>query len=67
MPHYHRANQAPPTLPRPPREPDLDDCCASGCEPCIFDVYQDRLERWEARCEAIRAAHRNGQDDPADE
>jgi hypothetical protein len=42
--------------PRPPVQPDLEDCCRSGCTPCVFDLYQDALERyrkelaaWEAR------------------
>jgi hypothetical protein len=44
-------------LPPPPREPDLDECCGSGCDPCIFDLYDARLERWRERCDALRAAH----------
>lgn len=44
-------------LPPPPTEPDLDECCGSGCEPCIFDLYESRLERWHQRCEAIRQRH----------
>jgi hypothetical protein len=42
--------------PTPPIEPALEDCCQSGCDPCIFDIYQDALERyrvalqeWQAR------------------
>lgn len=42
-------------LPPPPREPDLDECCGSGCDPCVFDLYDQRVERWRARCEAIEA------------
>jgi len=34
--------------PLPPVEPALTDCCTSGCSPCIFDVYQDAYERWQA-------------------
>jgi cytochrome-b5 reductase len=41
-------------LPRPPREPDPEDCCGSGCEPCVFEIYQERLERWRERCRALR-------------
>jgi cytochrome-b5 reductase len=41
-------------LPPPPREPDLDECCGTGCDPCIFDIYEERLERWRRRCDAIR-------------
>jgi hypothetical protein len=34
----------------------MDDCCRSGCDPCIFDLYEEAMERyrvllqaWEAR------------------
>lgn len=27
-----------------PHEPDRDDCCGSGCTPCVFDTYYDKLE-----------------------
>ncbi|MFM0627398.1 oxidoreductase-like domain-containing protein [Paraburkholderia xenovorans] len=37
-------------------QPDLDDCCHSGCNPCVFDLYDEALERyrtalaeWQAR------------------
>ena len=33
--------------PQPPVQPDLDDCCHSGCSPCVFDVYDAALERYE--------------------
>lgn len=32
---------------RRPTEPDQSDCCGSGCNPCIFDVYQKQLEKYE--------------------
>ena len=32
-----------------PLEPEQDDCCGSGCTPCVFDTYYDRLERYEER------------------
>lgn len=32
--------------PVPPVAPELEDCCGSGCNPCIFDVYQEALERY---------------------
>ncbi|WP_435106014.1 oxidoreductase-like domain-containing protein [Arhodomonas sp. AD133] len=46
-----------PRLPRRPVEPDLDECCGTGCDPCVFDLYEERLQRWRARCNEIRAAH----------
>jgi hypothetical protein len=51
--------------PEPPERPDNDACCHSGCDPCIFDLYDEALERWraelaawEAREAARRAASR---------
>ncbi|AKE06194.1 oxidoreductase-like domain-containing protein [Burkholderia dolosa] len=42
--------------PTPPEQPELEDCCQSGCSPCVFDLYDDALARyrialaeWEAR------------------
>jgi hypothetical protein len=42
--------------PVPPPEPRMEECCRSGCDPCIFDLYEEELERyriaraaWEAR------------------
>lgn len=55
----------PKPLPPPPREPDLDECCGSGCDPCVFDLYDQRLERWRTRCEAIEAENRAAGHDPA--
>jgi hypothetical protein len=34
--------------PQPPVQPDLEDCCRSGCSPCIFDQYEEALARYEA-------------------
>jgi hypothetical protein len=33
--------------PVPPVQPDLEDCCRSGCVPCVFDFYEDALARYE--------------------
>ncbi|KAM9327150.1 NADH-cytochrome b5 reductase-like [Gastrophryne carolinensis] len=30
-----------------PEEPILDQCCSSGCSPCVFDIYQAELALWE--------------------
>lgn len=42
--------------PQPPEPPDINACCASGCDPCIFDLhdlamdeYRQALRAWEAR------------------
>lgn len=43
----------------PPVEPELEDCCRSGCCPCVFDLYAEALERYEAW---LAEQARSGQD-----
>lgn len=43
--------------PRPPPQPDLDACCGSGCVRCVFDVYDEAVERYEARLKAWQTRH----------
>lgn len=45
---------APPT---PPREPEPGECCQSGCEPCVYDLYWEAFERYERALAAWRARH----------
>ncbi len=44
-------------LPKPPREPAPEECCRSGCYPCVFDVYEDALMRYEAELRAWKQRH----------
>ncbi|HXT05204.1 MAG TPA: oxidoreductase-like domain-containing protein [Casimicrobiaceae bacterium] len=53
---------------RPPRDdpppvapirPDNDECCGGGCNPCIFDLYEEARERYE---EALAAWHERNRD-----
>lgn len=30
-----------------PVEPNKEDCCNSGCNPCIFDIYEKQLKKYE--------------------
>jgi len=34
--------------PIPPVRPGIDECCRSACNPCIFEVYEEALERYRA-------------------
>ncbi|HEX7635939.1 MAG TPA: oxidoreductase-like domain-containing protein [Noviherbaspirillum sp.] len=34
--------------PIPPERPGDDECCHSGCDPCVFDWYAQALERYRA-------------------
>ena len=36
-------------LAREPMEPAQEDCCGSGCTPCVFDSYYDKLEDFECK------------------
>lgn len=44
--------------PVPPREPEAIECCGSGCAPCVYDVYWEKVAVYEAELEAWQA--RNG-------
>lgn len=33
--------------PQPPREPEPSECCGSGCDPCVYDLYWDALACYE--------------------
>jgi Oxidoreductase-like protein, N-terminal len=32
--------------PQPPELPDDADCCGNGCNPCVFDAYEEAMERY---------------------
>ena len=32
--------------PVPPVRPGREDCCKGSCDPCIFDLYDDALDRY---------------------
>jgi hypothetical protein len=44
-------------MPTPPQRPEPDECCNGGCERCIFDVYADAMDRYEAELAAWKARH----------
>jgi hypothetical protein len=31
-----------------PTTPAPEDCCHSGCDPCVYQLYDEALERYEA-------------------
>ncbi|WP_273428363.1 oxidoreductase-like domain-containing protein [Chitinibacter tainanensis] len=41
--------------PQAPHEPALEECCTSGCVPCIFDIYAEALHAYRAEHLAWRA------------
>ncbi|KAJ2731623.1 NADH-cytochrome b5 reductase-like [Coemansia sp. BCRC 34962] len=45
-------------LPPAPQKPADDDCCKSGCTPCILDSYRDRLHAYEEDVQALQAQYK---------
>ena len=43
--------------PVPPVRPENDECCGGGCVPCIFDLYEEARERYEAARAAWKTRH----------
>ena len=39
------------SLPEKPEEPSQSDCCGSGCNPCVFDIYEQELKIWKKECQ----------------
>jgi hypothetical protein len=42
--------------PEPPERPQPADCCQGGCERCVYDLYEEAMDRyrmalraWESR------------------
>ena len=33
--------------PQPPVAPEPWECCQSGCDPCVYDLYWQAMERFE--------------------
>eukprot|EP00347_Sterkiella_histriomuscorum_P005348 403356953 len=40
---------------REPMEPGPDDCCGSGCSPCVFDTYYDKLGIYQEKKEELES------------
>ena len=40
-------------LPPKPVPPEPGECCGGGCARCVFDVYDELLERWERQVAEI--------------
>jgi hypothetical protein len=41
--------------PQPPTAPEPWECCQSGCDPCVYDLYWQALERYETMLRAWEA------------
>ncbi|TBR39770.1 MULTISPECIES: oxidoreductase-like domain-containing protein [Dyella] len=58
-PRPPEAHTPPADDPRPQRpvEPDAIDCCGEGCVPCIYDLYDEALEKYREALAAWLARH----------
>lgn len=44
------------SLPPKPEPPAPNECCESGCDPCVYDLYYEALREWEAEVARLKAA-----------
>jgi hypothetical protein len=47
--------------PEPPVQPDFDQCCGNGCEPCIFDLHDMAMDQYRQALRAWKARHPDAQ------
>ncbi|SEJ60493.1 oxidoreductase-like domain-containing protein [Achromobacter sp. NFACC18-2] len=40
-----------------PERPAPDECCHSGCIPCVYDLYDEAMDRYRDALKAWRARH----------
>lgn len=57
MPCVNPADSPDEPRPQPPIEPDPGECCGNGCDPCIYDLYNDQLAHYRAALAAWKARH----------
>ncbi|WP_345782822.1 oxidoreductase-like domain-containing protein [Dyella acidisoli] len=55
IPNDNELRNDPP--PCPPVEPDPGDCCGNGCDPCIFDLYEEARQHYREALAAWRERH----------
>ncbi|GAA5944157.1 uncharacterized protein JCM15063_000164 [Sporobolomyces koalae] len=56
---------------KPPKEPELWECCGSSCKPCVNDLYREERRVWD-EChpdgeDYVESAHSECDDDGDDE
>ncbi|MFI0397514.1 MAG: oxidoreductase-like domain-containing protein [Thiolinea sp.] len=41
--------------PEAPIPPAPNECCESGCDPCVWDIYYEELRKWQEQQKANNA------------
>ncbi|HEY2969914.1 MAG TPA: oxidoreductase-like domain-containing protein [Casimicrobiaceae bacterium] len=41
-----------------PIRPGREDCCQGSCDPCVFDLYEEALDRYHAELQAWQERNR---------
>jgi len=49
--------------PVPPIRPNREDCCRGSCDPCIFDIYNEALDRFRSELHAWEQRQAQAQKD----
>lgn len=37
-----------------PEPPAPSECCENGCEPCVWDIYREALNEWNAQQKVLK-------------
>ncbi|KIL64722.1 hypothetical protein M378DRAFT_105741 [Amanita muscaria Koide BX008] len=41
-------------IPKEPQTPGSDECCMSGCAVCVYDLYEEAIERYRENIEEVK-------------
>lgn len=52
------AKTDPDPRPEPPPRPDNSECCGGGCNPCVFDFYEESMDMYRAELRAWEGRHK---------
>ena len=53
LPEEFKINKEKIKIPVRPVEPYDGECCGSGCRPCVYDIYEEKLSKYEEEIEEL--------------
>jgi hypothetical protein len=59
---YVSQNSLEDSRPVPPERPGDNECCQSGCDPCVFDFYASEMDRYRQELKAWEARQAAGEE-----